>query len=111
MSPPSIEDLLFGGGGEDREDPYPGAQLKSDLEMESQMGVQIGHGTSRDAFSVKNDDKVVIKRVHLPIPAANFIEHILWNAVRGSKYRDAFGRVHAISESGRYLMMERLERQ
>jgi hypothetical protein len=26
-----------------------------------------------------------------------------------TKYRDAFGRVHAISTSGRYLMMERLD--
>ena len=107
MSPTFIEDILPDGSGH-REDAYPGAELKSDLEMEVQIGEQIGHGTSRDVFLAKGDNGVVIKKVHLVTPAANFIEHILWNAVRGTKYRDTFGRVHAISVSGRYLMMERL---
>lgn len=65
MSSPSIEDLFADGGGEDGEDPYPEAQLKTNFEMEAKLGAQIGHGTARDVFSVKNNDKVVIKKDHV----------------------------------------------
>ena len=47
--------------------------------------------------------------MHLPFVGANLFELFVWNAVSGSKWRAVFGECLAISDNGRYLMMERLD--
>lgn len=69
----------------------------------------IGSGRARSVYGVEGDQAVVIKKMDLPCAAANFFEWFIWNAVKTTKWGNVFGRCIAISESGRYLMMERLD--
>lgn len=83
--------------------------LKSDDLMEALVAEFIGRGGSREVFAVKDDPHTVIKAVHLPFVGANMLEHFLWVGVSETEHRDIFGCVHAISTTGRYLQMERLD--
>jgi hypothetical protein len=73
------------------------------------MEPQIGRGGARVTFGVKDDPSVVIKKVHLPFVGANVIEWIIWAAVKDTPLGMLFGECRSISETGRYLIMERLE--
>lgn len=61
---------------------------------------------ARTVYAVKGDPDVVIKEADNP--AANRIEARVWDAIRGTTWESDFGRVISISDSGRFLMMERL---
>ena len=51
---------------------------------------------------------MVVKQQLIRLPAANLMEWFIWNAVEQSAIRDHFGQCVSISETGKYLMMERL---
>jgi hypothetical protein len=86
------------------------ARLMSDSEFERIIGPNcIGHGGSRSVHDVKEDQDVVIKKMLLPSVATNFFEFFLCNTVEKTRWRKFFGRCVAISASGQYLMMERLD--
>ncbi len=84
---------------------YP--QLMPDAEIKALLGEKIGGGGSRNAYEVKNDPLAVIKVAKLPFP--NAIEWFVSNWVRGTQWESAIGRCYAISKSGLYLVMERLD--
>jgi hypothetical protein len=69
----------------------------------------IGEGGARRVYTVRNNPTVVIKQVHLPCTAPNFLEWFVWNWMKDTDLHDYFGECRGISESGRYLMMERLD--
>jgi len=85
---------------------YP--RLMKDAEFEQLISPEcIGSGGARCVYGVQNDHSHVIKKVHFPFPGANFVEWFVCNAVAKTRWADAFGQCIALSESGRYLMMER----
>jgi hypothetical protein len=109
MTPEEFQKRLTDGEQPDQDHEEKAVKKLPDATMHAMCGGKIGHGTSRDVFEVRNDPTMVIKRVHLPFIGANLFEFFVWNAVSGSKWRPVFGECLAISESGRYLTMERLD--
>jgi hypothetical protein len=69
----------------------------------------LGRGGARVAFPVKDNPSVVIKKVHLRFVGANVIEWIVWNSMKQTTLKQYFGECLSISETGRYLIMERLD--
>lgn len=80
---------------------------------------RLGRGTSRDVYAVVDNDDVVVKESTLAFHYSNFVEWTVWHAVvkagedimgnvPNSELKDLFAQCYAISESGRFLMMERL---
>jgi hypothetical protein len=90
-------------------EPLPPITFRPAAEFEKRLGPEIGAGSSREVFSVKDNPKAVIKRCKLPFIGANMYEFFIWNSVRSGKWKDVFGEIVEISEDGRYLMMECLE--
>jgi hypothetical protein len=84
------------------DEPMPNA------EFEKLVGAPLNSGGARTGFDVPSNPDVVVKKVHIGFVGANVTEWIVWNALRGSKWETVFGRCHAISPTGTYLMMERL---
>jgi len=83
------------------------------------FGDQVGKGTTRMVFSVKGAPDFVIKESYLPFHHGNFVEWTVWNAVqkmaedivgheRNTKLRALFAETVAISQSAKFLLMERL---
>jgi len=68
-----------------------------------------GHGVGRAAFAVPSDPSVIVKKQKGRYPGANIIEWELWHALKETELRNLFGECFAISETGKYLIMERLE--
>jgi len=82
--------------------------LMPDAEFEKMLGAPLNSGGARTGFDVPSNPDVVVKKVHGGFVGANVIEWIVWNAVRETEWERVFGRCHAISSTGTYLMMERL---
>jgi len=70
-----------------------------------------GFGTARHVFSVPTDPDVVVKKTVRPHPGSNMTEWLIWQAAAAAqkKLDGVLGRCISISESGTYLMMERLD--
>ena len=110
MADPHEEFLnSLGPGLQECEELLPPVRLLPDQYFADRLGTLIGGGGSREVFEVLDNADAVIKKMKQTYPGANVIELIIWNAVRGGKCHEAFGEVSAISETGRYLMMERLD--
>lgn len=81
-----------------------------DCEYEPKKGPQIGPaGSTRTAYETLGDKSYVIKVINAGIPATNFLEWFIWCGIKHSKYRDKFAACVSISETGKYLVMERLD--
>lgn len=67
-------------------------------------------GTARETFAVLTDASVVVKKALGPYPGSNFTEWLIWSAAAAARsdLADLLGACVSISETGRYLMMERL---
>jgi hypothetical protein len=109
MTPEEFQRRLSEGDQPDQEHEVKAVKKLADATMHAMCGGKIGHGTSRYVFEVRKDPTMVIKEVHLPFVGANLFELFVWNAVSATKWRPVFGECLAISDSGRYLMMERLD--
>jgi hypothetical protein len=110
MADPHAEFLAsLGPGLEEYKEPLPPVAKHPDKYFEDRLGPLIGAGSSRQVFEVLHDQNAVIKKIQHIYPGANFSELTIWNAMRSGKWRDKFGEVMAISETGRYLIMERLD--
>jgi hypothetical protein len=93
----------------DEEDGEPAGELYPDAWFEERIGSQIGKpGGARAVFENTEDSGTVIKKVN-GFPGPNFVEHFMWAQIRRTPHAKYFGRISAISESGKYLMMERLD--
>jgi hypothetical protein len=99
----------LGPGLEEYQEPLSPVAMHPDKYFEDRLGTSIGAGSSREVFKSLHDPNAVIKKIKHVYPGANFTELTIWNAVRCGKWRDSFGEVVAISETGRYLMMEWLD--
>jgi len=91
----------------------PLGQLMSDAEFERLIDPNpFAMGTSRQTHNVIADRLVVVKKIKDGYGGPNFpnyIEWFIWSSVSETDLADVFGRCFAISTTGRYLMMERLD--
>lgn len=83
--------------------------ILSDRMIEDRMGARIDEGSSRVAYEYTGDSRFIIKRAIFAPPSDNIIEWSIWRLIRQSPLGDRFGEIFAVSESGRYLVMERLD--
>lgn len=95
-------------------------KIEPDSYFEESLGASISKGQSREVFAVKDDDGRVIKKEYGLLPYSNMVEWIVWGALQkmrediigntaNDELRQLFAECFAISESGRYLAMERLQ--
>jgi hypothetical protein len=84
--------------------------LMSDRDILPMIGAELGRGVSRTVYLHNGHDDVVIK-AHNRLPCrANHTEWLLYNQMRSvPPLRTLFARVWGLSDSGCYLVMERLE--
>ena len=87
-----------------KNEPMPDADCKKLI-----MQPQLGRGGARVVYAVNNDSDAVIKEVHLPFVGSNMMEWQLWCAVKDTPFANLFGECLAISVTGRFLIMERLD--
>ncbi|MBR0974326.1 hypothetical protein [Bradyrhizobium japonicum] len=83
--------------------------LKDDAWFVANKGKQLKSGGSRTGFECLADADSIIKEIHSGFPGANFVEFNVWNAVSASSLAPMFGEIRAISKSGFFILMERLE--
>jgi hypothetical protein len=86
--------------------------LITDAAARAMRGAFIGRGVTREVCEHATDPTKVVKMIHkkhTPIPMANFIEWIIWCSVRETPLHEIFGECFDISESGDFLIMERLD--
>lgn len=84
------------------------AMLLEDADCAVLIGPVIDHGSSREVFCHATESGLVVKRA-INHPGANFVEANIWNAVESKPELAAlFGPCVAISESGKFLIMEKL---
>jgi len=83
--------------------------MKPDVEFAELKGGKIGSGGGRNVYDVKGDPCAVIKETKLDTPAPNWLEFFVWSALRGTAIDEQFGKILGISQSGRFLMMEKLK--
>ena len=86
--------------------------LMSDAEFAKLIeGKYFAKGTARVAFNVLSDHDVVIKKARAFPPSSNFLEWFIWQSAlaQNGQLAKILGKCHAISKSGRYLMMEHLD--
>jgi hypothetical protein len=107
MSFEDAKNAMFGEEPRQRP-PIPEGFMKTDEEMEKLCGEQFATGTSRNAHEVIGNPDAVMKKMKLKTPAANFCEHLVWSSLQGTTLEAEFGQILGLSESGNYLMMERL---
>jgi hypothetical protein len=88
--------------------PYPPLLLDSNVEQLIRYPA-FARGTSREVFDVATDQLVIVKRQIIRFPGANIMEWQIWNAVKSTAAGGVFGQCHSISETGQYLIMERLD--
>jgi hypothetical protein len=88
--------------------------MSNETEMESRKGNQIGTGTARHVYAVKDDGELVIKELKNSALHAsgnsNRREFEIWNRIKDSPLQHLFASCKDISDSDRYLLMERLSR-
>ncbi|MHB1699405.1 MAG: protein kinase family protein [Acidobacteriaceae bacterium] len=86
--------------------------MRNDQDFELRKGSQIGSGTSRHVYEVKDDDQLVIKELksvgNHGEDNSNKREFDIWNQIKESGIGNLFGTCKEISKTGRYLLMERL---
>lgn len=72
------------------------------------FGQHLGTGTTRDVYVLTDDPTKVIKKART-YPFSNFVEWMIWNAVKQTPLADRFGECFKISATGNYLIIERLD--
>lgn len=64
---------------------------------------------ARRVYLVRDDPDVVVKEAKNAWPGTNIMEWQIWSAIKDSDLADSFAECISISESGRYLIMEKLD--
>ena len=72
-------------------------------------GDPLGKGGARTGYAHPTDARKVIKVVHGPFVGPNLIEWFVWNWIKDTDLAALFGECFAVSETGKYLVMERLD--
>ena len=78
--------------------------------FESNKGEFLGGGGARTGYACSSDPDSVIKEARGGTPAPNFIENFVWAQIKDTDLAPLFGEVRAMSKSGRFLLMERLDK-
>jgi hypothetical protein len=86
------------------------AGVVADDDIEAVIGpILSDRGTSRIVHAMAGDDSWVIKESRNPPHSANLTEWDDWTEIAGSGMADIFAECRAISKTGKYLIMERLD--
>ena len=89
---------------------YRNPPVMSDAECQALISApELGRGGARTVYPVDDDGCAVIKKINVPFVGANVMEWHIWCAIRDTDLAPSFGQCKAISESGRFLVMERLD--
>lgn len=99
--------------------PFTGPRPEAHFEKLIVRNDFLGEGQTRKVYGVAGHDDLVIKESKVAFPDANFTEWTVWHAlvkmqedilgnVPNAELQLLFAQCFAISETGRYLMMERL---
>jgi hypothetical protein len=80
-----------------------------DALLEARIGRHIDKGSCRTVYVYEEDEGFVVKHATTAIPSDNVIEWSVWRLIRKTSLAQSFGRIVAVSESGRLLVMERLD--
>lgn len=87
----------------------PLSGLVHDVDVFPLLGTEIKSGSSRKVYEYKGEPDLVIKEHGNQPHMQNFTEWFIWIQIQGNTIADSFGMCHAMSTSGRYLVMERLD--
>lgn len=89
---------------------YPDPPLMPDTKCRALISApKLGKGGARTVYPVNGDPCAVIKEINIQFVGANVMEWHIWCAIRDTELAPVFGKCKAISESGRFLVMERLD--
>ncbi|QHE87231.1 hypothetical protein [Hydrogenophaga sp. BPS33] len=81
----------------------------SDFEkLVSQCPNKIARGSTRDVFEIPDHPDKVLKSANVPTNYANWAEMVVYHSA--DENQRFFAKVHSISWSGKFLVMERLSR-
>lgn len=81
----------------------------SEADIEANIGSLLSEsGSSRIVYLFNGNDDLVIKEGRSAPFSANRKEWQIWNEICGSEMANIFAECHAISTTGKYLVMERL---
>lgn len=80
-----------------------------DALIEARLGKEIARGSSRIAYEYQDDPAFIVKQATTNPPNDNVMEWNIWRFIQKSDLERVFGRIAAVSESGRYIVMERLD--
>ncbi|MDN7352050.1 hypothetical protein [Acetobacter senegalensis] len=87
----------------------PLSGLVHDADVFRLLGPEIGRGSSRKVYEYRGESDLVIKEHGHQPHMQNFTEWFIWIQIAGTPIAGSFGVCHAMSTSGRYLVMERLD--
>jgi hypothetical protein len=80
-----------------------------DAQLEVRVGERIGSGTTHEVYEDQEHTTRVIKRAWEGDVGANWVEYFVWTAARDTRWANVIAQCFAISESGRFLSMERIQ--
>lgn len=84
---------------------------QTNKDFEALKGERLDRGTThRRAFAVKGSNRWIMKVApYRSRTGSNWTEWFIWNNIKDTPLKNAFGECRHISRTGRYLIMERLE--
>lgn len=90
--------------------------LRTDQELENALGALLSNsGQSRDVYNHAYDSDKVIKKwknyseTEMGCSANNWLEWQIWCHLKGTEFESRFAKCHEISQSGLYLVMQKLD--
>lgn len=82
----------------------------TEAEVKAIMGELLSDaGSARRVYAVSGDDGWVVKEGRESPFSSNTVEWEVWSEIAGTSQAQVFAKCAAISEGGRYLVMERLD--
>jgi len=86
----------------------PGPQ--PDFAFASLLGSKIASSSARTVYEYVGQPDLVIKEALKEFPYSNWLEYIAWQQIKDEpNLVQVIGECHALSYSGKYLVMERLD--
>lgn len=82
-----------------------------DADIEAMMEAEpFGKGTARHAYRLRADPDAIVKKSVRYRNYSNILEWTIWLAAENHpEFASVIGRCHCLSETGQYLIMERLD--
>ncbi|MBP7338635.1 hypothetical protein [Niveispirillum sp.] len=83
--------------------------LVEEENVEAVLGAKIEEGSARIVYAYDGENSLVIKKGKYPPYISNFTEWIIWSQIAETERAAIFGACYALSRTGLYLIMERLD--